>query len=72
MVEVDELVCGVAFKQIVCFHHWWDGWSITAGVLVSDFEVSYPAVVNDFDSPQSILGVPPPSEDYLPRPVQWK
>ncbi len=66
MVEIDELVCVVAFIQTVCFHHWWDGWSITASVIVSDFEVSYPAIVNDFDSPQSIFGVPPPSEDYLP------
>jgi hypothetical protein len=65
MVEVDELVCVVAFIQTVCFHHWWDGWSVTTGVIVSDFEVSDPAVVDDFDSPQSILGIPPPLEDYL-------
>jgi hypothetical protein len=61
MVEVDELVCVVAFIQTVCLHHWWDGWSVTIGVIISDIEVSDPAVVNDFDSPQSIFGVPPPS-----------
>jgi hypothetical protein len=66
MVEVGELVCVVAFIQTVCFHHWWDGWSITAGVIVSDFEVGDPAIVDVFDLPQSIFGVPPPSEDYLP------
>jgi hypothetical protein len=66
MVEVDELVCVVAFILTVCFHCWCDSWSITTGVIVSDFEVSDPAIVNDFDSPQSIFGVPPPMEDYLP------
>ncbi len=66
MVEVDELVCVVTFKQTICFHHWWDGWSVITGVIVSDFEVSDPAVVNDCDSPESILGVHPPLEDYLP------
>ncbi len=77
MVEFDDLVCVVAFIQTVCFHHWWDGWSITTGVIVSDFEVSDPAVVDDFDSPQSICGVPPPSEIISPlrvtlQPVLWK
>ncbi len=37
MVEVDELICVVAFIQTVCFHHWWDGWSVTTSVIVSDF-----------------------------------
>jgi hypothetical protein len=66
MVEVDELVHVVAFIHTVCLHYMWDDWSVTTGVIVSDFEVSDPAVINVFDSPQSIFGVPPPSEDYLP------
>jgi hypothetical protein len=37
MVEVDELICVAAFIQTVCFHHWWDGWSVTTGVIVSNF-----------------------------------
>ncbi len=37
MVEVDELICVVAFIQTVCFHHWWDGCRVTTGVIVSDF-----------------------------------
>ncbi len=66
MVENDELVCVDAFIQTVCFHHWWHGWSITTGVIVSNFEVSAPDAVDDFDLPQSIFGVPPSLEDYLP------
>ena len=66
MVKVGELACVVAFIQTDCFHQRWDGWSITTGVIVSDFEVSDPAVADDFDLPQSIFGVPPPSEDYFP------
>jgi hypothetical protein len=66
MVEVGELVYAVTLIWTVCFHHWWDGWSITTGVIISDFEVSDPAVVDDLDLPQSILGVPQPLEDNLP------
>ena len=40
--------------------------NFTGGVAVFDFEVSDPVVVGDFDTPQLILGVPPPSEDNLP------
>jgi hypothetical protein len=48
MVEVDKLICVVASIQTVCFHHWWDGWSVTTGVIVSDFEISDPAIVDGF------------------------
>ncbi len=38
----------------------------TGGVIVLGFEVGGPAVIDYFDLPQSILGVPPPLEDNVP------
>ena len=38
----------------------------TGGVIVLGFEVGDPAVIDYFDLPQSILGVPPPLEDNFP------
>ncbi len=37
----------------------------TGGVIVLGFEVGDPSVIDYFDLPQSILGVPPPLEDNL-------
>ncbi len=42
------------------------GGCVTDGVIVLDFEVSDLAIVSYFDLPQSILGVPAPSEDDFP------
>ncbi len=66
MVEIDVLICVVAFIYTVCFYRCGDGWSCTDGVIILNFKVSEPAIVGDFDSPQSMLGVLPPSEDNFP------
>ncbi len=38
----------------------------TGVVIILGFEVGDPAVIDYFDLPQSILGVPPPLEDNFP------
>ncbi len=38
----------------------------TGGVIALSFEVGDPAIIDYFDLPQLILGVPPPLEDYFP------
>ena len=40
----------------------WDGWS--RGIITNG-ELGGPSVVHEFDTPESVLGVAPPSEDGL-------
>jgi hypothetical protein len=40
--------------------------SFTGGVIVLGFEVGDPAIIDYFDLPQLILGVPLPLEDNFP------
>jgi len=78
VIVVNELVLIRAFVEAVClcfFDHVgggrshrnsggccceWDGWS--HGV-VTNGELGGPSVVHEFDAPESVLGVAPPSED---------
>ena len=77
---MNELMGIGAFVEAVCLRFWdlvgggrghrnssvccceWDGWP---SGIVTNGEFRVPSIVHEFDAPESILGVVPPSEDGL-------
>ncbi len=58
MIEACQLLHIVAIVETVC-----DGSGLRGGDILIDLQVGHPAIVNNANAPEAMLGVTPPSED---------
>jgi hypothetical protein len=60
MIEMRQLLCIVAIVETV---H--DGSGLRGGDVVIDLHISCPAIIDNVNTPEAMLGVTPPSEDDI-------
>ncbi len=60
MIKTCQLLCIVAIVETVRNSH-----SLRGGDIVIDLQVGRPAIINNANAPEAMIGVTPPSEDDL-------